>query len=462
MPKFLPRLVALILVPCLAVDPIMVMGSIGPVGAGFHPRPQSESDSIPSIQFAGRRGDLPLQFPFTSQALELPIESEAVIKCEVAELRRQDELPIPHLPAAPAQTLLPLLRFIIDPSYLKNLVDAARTDPEAAQISQRLYEEAAAGYAPIANEFEALIAKESVSASEFREIYGRLDSFQEEVAIAGNALTSRVSQHARHSLRAFLINEIRNDLASAGIKEDFLDIGTDIPGETLVVSLRKIHQRILAALEAQRLAANSVTIDDHTTYSTQFSYLPAASAAPVEVKGPIATAGVALVFNLPPSRFHEASFLQPDGLKLMFFVILIASVSAVIIYWPLSYQRERLRERLNDAYDRALPNFVRRAAAALGISEEAAYAKIQGDGIRRWDKIDAVTAYPAMLGAVGSFIAGVGASGLLAALVFGGISHMGLWITGTTVSVGMIVVGAAFLLMHRRTSHALAELKGAA
>ena len=54
MPKCFARIVAILLVPCLVGDPT-VMASIGP--------------SIQSIQISGRHGSLPLQFPFTSQAL---------------------------------------------------------------------------------------------------------------------------------------------------------------------------------------------------------------------------------------------------------------------------------------------------------------------------------------------------------------------------------------------------------
>lgn len=59
MPKLLIRAIALLLVPCLFVDPTIVMASMGP---------QSIS---------GRRGDLPLQFPFTSQALAAHVVSVA-------------------------------------------------------------------------------------------------------------------------------------------------------------------------------------------------------------------------------------------------------------------------------------------------------------------------------------------------------------------------------------------------
>ena len=62
MKNFTARIVAMILIPCL------VSASIDPVGAGFHPRPQSEFHFIQSIQIAGRHGSLPLQV-FTSQAL---------------------------------------------------------------------------------------------------------------------------------------------------------------------------------------------------------------------------------------------------------------------------------------------------------------------------------------------------------------------------------------------------------
>jgi len=67
MPKFFARIVALILVPCLVIDPITVMGS---VGAGHCPRPQSEFQSIQLTQISGRHGGLPLQL-FASQAFAL-------------------------------------------------------------------------------------------------------------------------------------------------------------------------------------------------------------------------------------------------------------------------------------------------------------------------------------------------------------------------------------------------------
>jgi hypothetical protein len=72
MPKLLTRIVALLLAPCLMADPITVMGS---VGAGHCPRPQSEFQSIQSIQISGKHGGLFLQFPLTSQALADPVVS---------------------------------------------------------------------------------------------------------------------------------------------------------------------------------------------------------------------------------------------------------------------------------------------------------------------------------------------------------------------------------------------------
>ena len=59
MTPFSLRIVAVLLVLCL-------IG--GPVGAGFHPHPSLETE-MESNEISGRRGSLPLQFPFASQAL---------------------------------------------------------------------------------------------------------------------------------------------------------------------------------------------------------------------------------------------------------------------------------------------------------------------------------------------------------------------------------------------------------
>jgi len=88
MNRILLRIVALILVPCLVVDPIRVMASIGPVGAGHCPRPQSEFHPIQSIQISGRHGGLPLQFSFTSQALALPTTADPH-GCPLAAVAKQ-------------------------------------------------------------------------------------------------------------------------------------------------------------------------------------------------------------------------------------------------------------------------------------------------------------------------------------------------------------------------------------
>ena len=99
------RLVALLLLPALAGDPAIVMGS---VGAGFHPRPQWEFNITQSIQMGDRHGGLPLQFSlFMSQALALPDDasvrpagdSGAARLAELVALQGGHQ---PHPSAAPA------------------------------------------------------------------------------------------------------------------------------------------------------------------------------------------------------------------------------------------------------------------------------------------------------------------------------------------------------------------------
>jgi hypothetical protein len=74
MNRFLTRIVAFILVPCLAIDP--VMASIGPVGAGLVPARNNGRDRHDGLnRDGGQAQDLPLQFPFASQAVAPPGET---------------------------------------------------------------------------------------------------------------------------------------------------------------------------------------------------------------------------------------------------------------------------------------------------------------------------------------------------------------------------------------------------
>jgi len=112
----LNRLVAILLVVGLVMDSIAVMGS---VGAGFHPRPQSEFHSIQSIRISGRpacrqagTGGPPLQFLFASQALALipasiPTRTPDDLYSQVArETTKHLELTPPADPALPVGQLL--------------------------------------------------------------------------------------------------------------------------------------------------------------------------------------------------------------------------------------------------------------------------------------------------------------------------------------------------------------------
>jgi hypothetical protein len=98
MNRLIRHLVVLLLIPALAVDPGIVMGA---VGAGFHPRPQSDVLSIRRNQISGRRGGLPLQSPFTSQALS-PAPPVAFETGPVSEGIDRDLGAAHGLPAAPA------------------------------------------------------------------------------------------------------------------------------------------------------------------------------------------------------------------------------------------------------------------------------------------------------------------------------------------------------------------------
>jgi hypothetical protein len=74
----LRRLVALILIPCLVMDPVTVMGSMGPVGAGLVPaRNGMPSDGILPNGYRGPAQGRPLQSSFTSQALAERVASMA-------------------------------------------------------------------------------------------------------------------------------------------------------------------------------------------------------------------------------------------------------------------------------------------------------------------------------------------------------------------------------------------------
>jgi len=88
MPKHLARIVALLLIPCLAV---------GSVGAGSHPRPPSE---FQLGRMAARQGGLPLQ-EFSAQALALPTTRSAKTAHDIIVVLRHENA----IPAPSAQTI---------------------------------------------------------------------------------------------------------------------------------------------------------------------------------------------------------------------------------------------------------------------------------------------------------------------------------------------------------------------
>ena len=96
MNRLLHRIVALLLIPCVILDPVMVMGSFGSVGAGHCPLPPY-----------AWHGGLPLQL-FASEALaepslfDNPITRDLEAGCDV---RRQAEAALLS-PAAPAALIL--------------------------------------------------------------------------------------------------------------------------------------------------------------------------------------------------------------------------------------------------------------------------------------------------------------------------------------------------------------------
>jgi len=125
MKKSFNRLIALLLIPCLVINP--GRASIGPVGAGHRPRPQSEFHPIQSIQIAGRpacrqagTGGLPLQL-FTSQALapvsavvQQAAQSSAHLSAASVELMKMTTAnagltPPSAAPAAPTPPIAPEL-----------------------------------------------------------------------------------------------------------------------------------------------------------------------------------------------------------------------------------------------------------------------------------------------------------------------------------------------------------------
>jgi hypothetical protein len=208
----------------------------------------------------------------TSSAAEVPHSFEQLWN----ELPNRPPLPVDESDLI-TEARAPLLEHIHDRGYLKDLIAAVASDPVLATLAQIFYQRVAAAYEPIAGELEELTGNDSLSAEQFKHAAQLLVGFIGELMKAIHFLESEVNGAPLLHLRAFLKNETLNRYG--GIDAAVFRLGNHVvPGEELAKLLQLQVPKLVAALEAQRLAAYGLPIDDNTPFSRHFSRGPAKAA----------------------------------------------------------------------------------------------------------------------------------------------------------------------------------------
>ncbi len=127
-----------------------------------------------------------------------------------------------------------------------------------------------------------------------------------------------------------------------------------------------------------------------------------------------------------------------------------------LAFWPLERERERQNRRITVNFETIFPSFLAKVAAMSG-TEAGAFSLSIYDGAKVIERMDRLTAYPAMVGAVGSIMVGIGLSVLALAGLYGMLPREPQ-VFLSVVLLGAAAIGLAFPWMRYRVNRALDDL----
>jgi hypothetical protein len=272
MPRLLNRLIALSLVPCLLAEPAaasMVLPCRGmPLSRSVSTTaPFQEQALIPALAATALLGGAALMnaHAFAAVVRELYhsgiLDTLGVGTVAVAIRSRTMRLEVPLL----FKKRLPIRRFILDELLLRDFQEYLAHKESTREHARLFYDAAARVYSSVASDLERYAGRDSLKPIEFRRGCAALRTFLKYTDIVTRGYGDK-------QFERFYVNELRNALTQPlGYHELLIQKRVQFSGSELATALELARLRILAAIEALRLAAYNETIGPRKTFPTQWS-----------------------------------------------------------------------------------------------------------------------------------------------------------------------------------------------